>query len=235
MYLTTGASSTSASSSLRRRPVPASLQVDLEVLEVGHVLEVAPDARRASRSRAPSLSSSTTSGSTTRLVLNRTSSSACRLAGSDTATNRRLPRFASGSTRRDCDIFGSKNSFWNWSRSNDERSSSGTPNARDANTASCAARHPLALQDLLDEGDARGGRPGSAARRPRAPASARAGRGRVRVRSGCAWRRGWPWIGRSRCGAVTQGRCLRQTGIEAIIVPWRDFVKRIPNRIKLSR
>ena len=34
----------------------------------------------------------TTTGSITRLVLNRTSSSACRLAGSDTATNSRLPR-----------------------------------------------------------------------------------------------------------------------------------------------
>ena len=48
----------------------------------------------------PSLSSSTTIGSGTRLVLNRTSSSACRLAGSEIATYSLLLRRYSGSTRR---------------------------------------------------------------------------------------------------------------------------------------
>jgi hypothetical protein len=67
-------------------------------------------------------------------------------AGSDTATNRRLPRFASGSTRRVCEIFASKYSFWNWSRSNAARSSSGTPNAREPNTATCCALKRLAIR-----------------------------------------------------------------------------------------
>ncbi len=88
---------------------------------------------------SPSLSSSTTTGSMTRLVLKRTSSSACRLAGSDTATNRRLPRLCSGSTRRVAAILGSTNSLLIWSRSKPVRSSSGAPKARDANTATCDA------------------------------------------------------------------------------------------------
>jgi len=106
-------------------------------------LSVAPDASRILWIACPSLSSSTTIGSTTRLVLNRTSSIACRFAGSETATKSRLPRFASGSTRRVCDIFASKSSFGNWSKSNDERSSSGTPNARAPKTATWPADRRL--------------------------------------------------------------------------------------------
>ncbi len=47
---------------------------------------VAPEASTSLWIACASLSSSTTSGSTTRLVLNRTSSSAWRFAGSDVAT-----------------------------------------------------------------------------------------------------------------------------------------------------
>ena len=49
--------------------------------------------------------------------MKRTSSSACRLAGSDVATNRRLPRLCSGRTRRVGAILGSKYSLLIWSRS----------------------------------------------------------------------------------------------------------------------
>jgi hypothetical protein len=45
----------------------------------------------------------------------------------------------SGRTRRVCAILTSKCSFWIWSRSKLAMSSTGTPNVRDANTASCAA------------------------------------------------------------------------------------------------
>jgi hypothetical protein len=47
---------------------------------------VAPEASTILPIAVASLSSSTTTGSTTRLVLNRTSSSPCRLAGPDVAT-----------------------------------------------------------------------------------------------------------------------------------------------------
>ena len=85
MYLTTGASSTSDSSSIDACGAPSSRPTSMSsrfaislivVLALSRILAIA----------APSLSSSTTIGSGTRLVLKRTSSSACRLAGSDTAT-----------------------------------------------------------------------------------------------------------------------------------------------------
>ena len=83
--------------------------------------------------------------------MKRTSSSACRLAGSEIATKSLLLRLYSGRTRRVCAILRSTNSFWIWSRSKLARSSSGVPNVRDANTASCCGGHPLAEQHLLDE------------------------------------------------------------------------------------
>ena len=140
-----------------RRLDRAFLERDLDVLEG----RPSPSAscrspRSAWRSPPPSLSSSTTTGSTTRLVLKRTSSSACRLAGSDVATYSRLPRLCSGRTRRVCGNLGCRQySLLIWSTSKPARSSSGTPNAREAKTASCCARHPLARQHLLDEWDAR--------------------------------------------------------------------------------
>ena len=125
----------------RRTPARASLRSTSMSSRFGHVLEVDPGGLDELGDRlAPSLSSSTTSGSGTRLVLKRTSSSACRLAGSDTATNSRLPRLASGSTRRlRRPSSGRTDSFWIWSRSKAARSNSGTPKAREANSASCAA------------------------------------------------------------------------------------------------
>ena len=82
-----------------------------------------------------SLSSSTTTGSAIKLVLKRNSSSACRLVGSDTATNRRLPRLCIGSARRAVISLMSIHSLLICVVSNAFKSNSGTPNVVDANLA----------------------------------------------------------------------------------------------------
>ena len=79
-----------------------------------------------------SLSSSTTTASIDRPVWNLISSSACRLVGSETATNRRLPRLTSGSTRCLASSLSETSltvSMSGWMAS---RSSSGTPNSCEA-------------------------------------------------------------------------------------------------------
>ena len=94
-----------------------------------------------------SLSSSTTTASTDRPVWNLISSSACRLVGSETATNSRLPRLTSGSTR--CLASSLSETSLTVSRSGwiASRSSSGTPNSCEAAMAiSRASARPLATR-----------------------------------------------------------------------------------------
>ena len=70
------------------------------------------------------------------------------------ATKSRLPRLCSGRTRRAWAIFEVDQVLRELIDVEAARSSSGTPNAREANTASCVARDPLAGEDVLDERDA---------------------------------------------------------------------------------
>ena len=94
-----------------------------------------------------SLSSSTTTASIDRPVWNLISSSACRLVGSETATNSRLPRLTSGSTR--CLASSLSETSLTVSRSGwmASRSSSGTPNSCEAAMAiSRAFARPFATR-----------------------------------------------------------------------------------------
>ncbi len=79
-----------------------------------------------------SLSSSTTTASIDRPVWNLISSSACRLVGSETATNRRLPRLTSGSTRCLASSLSETSLTVSMSGWIESRSSSGTPNSCEA-------------------------------------------------------------------------------------------------------
>ena len=103
-----------------------------------------------------SLSSSTTIGSGTRLVLNRTSSSTCRLAGSEIATNSLLLRLKSGNTRRDCAISEVDQFLVDLVEIEtcqvEQRIAEG-PRREDRELR---RRHPLACNDLLDERDVGG-------------------------------------------------------------------------------
>ena len=89
-----------------------------------------------------SLSSSQTMASTIMPVWNLISSSACRLVGSDTPTNRRLPRRNSGSTRNLSSSLSLTTRMMSGSTVTASRSSSGTPNSADAAVAMSRADTP---------------------------------------------------------------------------------------------
>jgi hypothetical protein len=82
-----------------------------------------------------SLSSSTTTNSMLIDVWKRISSSACRLVGSATARNSRLPRFISGSTRCFCISFSLTRRTASRSGGTASRSNRGTPNSLEAEMA----------------------------------------------------------------------------------------------------
>jgi hypothetical protein len=82
-----------------------------------------------------SLSSSTTTNSMLIEVWKRISSSACRLVGSATARNRRLPRFISGITRCFCSSLSLTEPNASMSGTIASMSSSGTPNSFEAEIA----------------------------------------------------------------------------------------------------
>ena len=141
MYLTTGASSTSASSStavgLRRRPrgrPRCSSRFAMSLSDGAARLD------ELARSPAPSLSSSTTTGSTHEVglepdLLQRLQVG--RVRHRDEQPVAALVQRQHAARLRDLGVEAA--SFWSWSRSNAARSSSGTPNAREPNTASCCA------------------------------------------------------------------------------------------------
>ncbi len=98
-----------------------------------------------------SLSSSTTTASIDRPVWNLISSSACRLVGSETATNSRLPRLTSGSTR--CLASSLSETSLTVSRSGwiASRSSSGTPNSCEAAMAISRAIRQVVRHQVRDQ------------------------------------------------------------------------------------
>jgi len=220
MYLTTGASSTSESSS-GRGSRPGLLEVDLHVAEVGHVLEV--DAGRVHElpDRGAELVILDHRGSATRLVLKRTSSSACRLAGSETATNRRLPRFRERQYPSRGGYLRVEEFLLDLVQVERREVEQRHANARDANSASCAALIRIFLKELLREGDARGGRLGLHRVRVgfRHETLLREGGGETAQIA--RWRRGWHG---SERGAVPSGHAgtfwTPESSIIMPVGPW---------------
>ena len=101
-----------------------------------------------------SLSSSTTTNSMLIEVWKRISSSACRLVGSATARNSRLPRFINGNTRCFCRSLSLTARTASMSAATASRSRSGTPNSFEAEMAISRAVARFAVHQMGHQIDA---------------------------------------------------------------------------------
>ena len=140
-YFTTGASSMSVAplSSCFGAPSPSASSRSISMSSPTSSSSVSAALSLAFSSSLPSLSSSTTTGSTTMLVWNLISSKAWALVGSDIATNSRVPRLYSPSTRRSCINLPGNRPSGICSMSTALRSSNGKPKVCEANSATSGA------------------------------------------------------------------------------------------------